>query len=244
MFLLAASLLLLAAACPPNPAMRNYQLTYPRVKLAYSRKWPQLQTLLRSRNIEPARLEVFFRVFKVGRRLEAWGRNQGETSFRLLRTYPLAGTSGSLGPKRAEGDNQVPEGFYRIDRFNPISTYYMSLGLDYPNASDRALGAANPGSHIFVHGSDVTVGCLPITDDCIQEVYLLALEARCAGQQDMQIHIFPFEMNAQNMERYGKNPHYRFWQSLQPGFTYFDEHLDLPTVAVLPTGQYAVAVGK
>jgi murein L,D-transpeptidase YafK len=224
----------------PPSAFREYQLTYPRVKLAYARKWPQLQALLRSRSINPDRLEVFFRVFKVGRRLEAWGRNQGEPSFRLLRSYWLAGTSGSLGPKRTEGDNQVPEGFYHLDRFNPISTYYMSLGLDYPNASDRALGGPNPGSHIFVHGSDVTVGCLPITDECIQEVYLLALEARSAGQQELQIHIFPFEMTDQNMEPYRKHKHYAFWKSLQPGFAYFDEHLTPAVVEVLPTGFYAV----
>ncbi|TGE23156.1 hypothetical protein E5K02_21485 [Hymenobacter metallicola] len=185
-------------------------------------------------------MEVFFRVFKIGRRLEVWARNQGEATFQLLRTYPLAATSGTLGPKRNEGDNQVPEGFYHIDRFNPISTYYMSLGLDYPNASDRALGGVNPGSHIFVHGSNVTVGCLPITDDCIQEVYLLALEARCAGQQDMQIHIFPFELTPPNMERYQTSRHYSFWQSLQPGFAYFDAHVRLPTVEVAATGRYVV----
>ncbi|PJJ47880.1 L,D-transpeptidase family protein [Hymenobacter chitinivorans] len=237
---LAASLWMLVAACPPNPAFRDYQLTYPRVKLAYARKWPQLQTLLRGRRIDPARLEVFFRVFKVGRRLEVWARNQGDATFQLLRTYPLAATSGTLGPKRNEGDNQVPEGFYHIDRFNPISTYYMSLGLDYPNASDRALGGPNPGTHIFVHGSNVTVGCLPITDDCIQEVYLLALEARSAGQQELSIHVFPFELTAQNMERYQTNKHYSFWQSLQPGFAYFDQRLTLPTVEVAATGRYVV----
>ncbi|UOQ52909.1 L,D-transpeptidase family protein [Hymenobacter cellulosivorans] len=238
--LLAACFLLLAAAYPPKSALREYQLTYPRVQLAYATKWPQLQLLLRSRKIDPTRLEVFFRVFKSGRRFEAWARNQGEGTFQLLRTYRVAGTSGTLGPKRAEGDNQVPEGFYRIDRFNPISTYYMSLGLDYPNASDRALGGPKPGSHIFVHGSNVTVGCLPITDDCIQEVYLLALEARCAGQQDMQIHIFPFELTTQNLERALGSKHYAFWQSLRPGFAQFDEHLTLPNVAVEATGQYVV----
>ena len=46
-FFLACCLLLLAAAGPPNPAFRQYQRTYPRVQLAYARKWPQLQTLLR-----------------------------------------------------------------------------------------------------------------------------------------------------------------------------------------------------
>lgn len=239
-FLLAATFLLLVAACPPKSALREYQLTYPRVKLAYANKWPQLQQLLKSRHIDPTRLEVFFRVFKSGRRFEAWGRTQGAATFQLLRTYRIAASSGTLGPKRAEGDNQVPEGFYHIDRFNPISTYYMSLGLDYPNAADRLLGGPNPGSHIFVHGSDVTVGCLPLTDDCIQEVYLLALEARCAGQPEVSIHVFPFELTAQNLDRALGSKHYAFWQSLQPGFAYFDEHLTLPTVEVATNGQYVV----
>ena len=31
-------------------------------------------------------------------------------------SYPVLGQSGELGPKLREGDRQVPEGFYRIEK--------------------------------------------------------------------------------------------------------------------------------
>ncbi len=49
--------------------------------------------------------------------------------------------AGTLGPKTNAGsDYQVPEGFYYINEFNPKSSFHLSLGLNYPNASDRILG--------------------------------------------------------------------------------------------------------
>lgn len=53
--------------------------------------------------------------------------------------------SGSIGPKRSEGDNQVPEGFYYINEFNSRSNYHLALGLNYPNASDKVLSDAKTG---------------------------------------------------------------------------------------------------
>ncbi|HEX8659006.1 MAG TPA: L,D-transpeptidase family protein, partial [Hymenobacter sp.] len=125
---------------------------------------------LRTCGLAPQRLEIFLRVIKTRQELEVWARNQGDNCFELLRSYPLAATSGRLGPKRRANDYQVPEGFYEIDRFNPQSHYHLSLGLNYPNADDRALGEPNPGGDIFIHGGEVTVGCLPITDIGIEEV--------------------------------------------------------------------------
>jgi murein L,D-transpeptidase YafK len=190
--------------------------------------------LLFSHHIEPGRLEVFVRVFKIGRKVEVWGRNQGAAGFELLRTYPVAACSGGLGPKRREGDGQVPEGFYTINRFNPSSLYHLSLGLDYPNATDRQRGEAKPGGDIFIHGSNVTIGCVPITDALIEELYVLLVEARSAGQAEIPVHIFPFELNAETLRRYRQHRAYGFWQSLRPGYAYFEQHrnLSLPAVAV------------
>jgi len=39
--------------------------------------------------------------------------------------------------KRRFGDEQVPEGFYELDWFNPQSNFYLSLNVSYPNAADR-----------------------------------------------------------------------------------------------------------
>ncbi|HEX8426565.1 L,D-transpeptidase family protein [Hymenobacter sp.] len=247
--LLAAALLLalcarttspLTMASDPDPAFRVQQQQYPRVRDAYALHEADLHALLRRNGIPAGRLELYLRAFKVGRRLEAWGREQGTGEFVLLRTYRLAGTSGALGPKRKSGDKQVPEGFYLINRFNPASNYHLSLGLDYPNAADLVHAAPDPGGDIFIHGSNVTVGCLPITDAGIRELYVLAVEARSAGQTDIAVHIFPFEMTVENLARRVASPHSRFWQGLVAGYQYFEDHHQLPCVRVDAHGAYAV----
>ncbi|SNR41362.1 L,D-transpeptidase family protein [Hymenobacter mucosus] len=224
----------------PDPTFRAEQQRFPRVRGAYATYELALHTLLQRHGIEPQRLELFIRAFKVGRRVEAWGRNQGEGEFVLLRTFRLAGTSGELGPKRQSGDRQVPEGFYTINRFNPASTYHLSLGLDYPNAADLRHAAPDPGGDIFIHGSDATVGCLPITDAGIRELYVLAVEARAAGQQGIPVHIFPFELTADNLATRQASPHTAFWQELAPGYQYFEDNHTLPQVQVDTDGAYAV----
>lgn len=103
--------------------------------------------------------------------------------FRLIKDYQICSLSGELGPKRQQGDLQVPEGFYWIDRFNPASNFYLSLGINYPNQFDRILGKSGElGGDIFIHGGCVTIGCIPITDDKIKELYLIAVEAKSNGQ--------------------------------------------------------------
>jgi murein L,D-transpeptidase YafK len=205
------------------------------VQTAYARCWPALAAQLRTQHLDPARLEVFFRLIKTNRALEVWARNQGEAAFQLLRTYPLAATSGTLGPKRRAGDEQVPEGFYTIERFNPQSAFHLSLGLDYPTPDDiLASGVADPGGDIFLHGSNVTVGCLPLTDAGIEEVYLLAVAARAAGQVRIAVHLFPFPLVASELSQRAASPHATFWRGLAPGYAYFEQHQALPPQYATP----------
>jgi len=215
-----------AAQIPPTaPDFWQQQLAYARVRAARARCWSTLVARLRAQGLDPARLEVFFRLLKTSRTLEVWARNQGDAAFRLLQGYPLAATSGTLGPKRRAGDEQVPEGFYRIDRFNPASAYHLSLGLDYPTAADvLATGPADPGGDIFIHGSNVTEGCLPLTDAGIEEVYLLAVAARAAGQARLEVHLFPFALTTEQLARRADSPHAAFWRELAPGYAYFEQH--------------------
>jgi murein L,D-transpeptidase YafK len=176
---------------------------------------------------------VFFRLIKTRRALEVWARNQGDAAFRPLRSYPLAATSGTLGPKRRAGDGQVPEGFYTIDRFNPQSLYHLSLGLDYPTPADiLATGLNDPGGDIFLHGSDVTAGCLPLTDAGIEEVYLLAVAARAAGQARISVHLFPFPVVEGELRQRAASPHAAFWRGLAPGYAYFEAHRALAPAPV------------
>lgn len=111
------------------------------------------------------------------RRLELWVRVAGDARAQHLTDYPILAASGAAGPKLREGDRQVPEGVYRVAGLNPNSRFHLSLKLDYPNAFDRARaaedGRTDPGTDIFVHGGDRSVGCLALGDPAIEEVFVL-----------------------------------------------------------------------
>jgi murein L,D-transpeptidase YafK len=129
----------------------------------------------------------------------------------------------------------VPEGFYHINHFNAESFYHLSMGINYPNAADRFhADKKHPGGAIYIHGACVTIGCIPLTDEKIEEVYLLALEARNNGQKHLPVHIFPFEMNNKNLEKYSKlyPSQQTFWQNLKIGYDYFELHKKIPTFSI------------
>src|SRR5690606_36092280 len=54
-----------------------------------------------------------------------------------IKSYGFTAMSGGLGPKRRQGDGQIPEGIYGIDVLNPKSSFHLSMRVDYPNAFDR-----------------------------------------------------------------------------------------------------------
>jgi len=189
---------------------------------------------------------IFIRWFKREAELELWAR-RGDHDFKRVATYPILKSSGGPGPKRREGDKQVPEGFYEITRFNPESLYHLSLGLDYPNAADRVLSdPKRPGSDIFIHGKDVTIGCAPLGDAAIEELYLTALDAREAGQARLEVHIFPGRMSGPEWEKYAaeqtaKRPELtNFWAQLAPVYEAFEKTRAVPEIEVTREGRYVL----
>ena len=148
------------------------------------------------KELDPA-AEAFIRIYKRERTLELWVRAEGSDRFELLNNYDICALAGELGPKRQQGDSQVPEGFYAIDFFNPESDYFLSLHVDYPNVRDRSMaqGDLNLGGDIYIHGGCNSDGCLAVTDEGIMELYWMAVEARSAGQQTIPVHIFPARLD-------------------------------------------------
>jgi len=183
---------------------------------------------------------LFLRAFKAEQELEVWVSNAKTEAYQHLLTYPICKNSGDLGPKRKEGDLQVPEGFYHIDRMNPNSSYHLSMGLNYPNASDKIRGDQDqPGSDIFIHGGCVTVGCLPITDRKIEELYMLVTQAQKNGQQEVPVHIFPARLASPTFrEDLSTSPHQLFWQELLPIYQYFEQYRTLPSIKIGTDGSY------
>jgi murein L,D-transpeptidase YafK len=210
----------------PNDFLNN-QKKFQRVRTAIHEKQEFIDKKLKENQIEIGNLNLVFVAYKEDDLLEVFAKNKKDINYKSILSYKVCSRSGKLGPKRMQGDKQVPEGFYHIDRFNPTSNFYLSLGLNYPNLSDRIKGnAGNLGGDIFIHGDCLTVGCLPITDNFIKEIYLLAVYARNNGQLKIPVYIFPFKMTDHNMKKYKKE--YKtnvelisFWRNLQIGYNKF-----------------------
>lgn len=208
-----------------------------RVDAARDRVEDDLRSLARERGLRYPVRRLFLRAFKQERLLEVWGADR-PGKLTLLRTYSVAGQSGGPGPKRKEGDKQVPEGVYRVDRFNPRSLFHLSLGLNYPNASDKIRGDQDaPGSDIFIHGDTRSVGCLAMTDAKMEEIYILALGAREAG---IPVHVFPTRMEGARYRRLQRDfpQHREFWAELEPIYRAFEQTRQVPKVRITEAGAY------
>lgn len=202
------------------------QLKNARVRKAMAGKQNTISELLKKHEIEKGKLNVLITAFKEEGKLVLYGKNSGEKKYQLLKSYDICASSGKAGPKRAAGDGQVPEGFYKIDRFNPWSNFYLSLGVSYPNKSDRILcKGKSTGGDIFIHGNCVTIGCMPMTDDKIEEIYLLAVYARNNGQLSIPVYIFPFEMNdtryKAELAKIKDSDILKLWPALKKGYDFF-----------------------
>ena len=111
------------------------------------------------------------------------------------RKYNMTGFSGRLGPKLCEGDRQIPEGIYGIEYLNPNSRFHLSLRVSYPNEFDRKRaiqdGRTDLGGDIMIHGGHATIGCIPIGDDAIEELfYFVAM----IGKENTKVIIAPYDM--------------------------------------------------
>jgi murein L,D-transpeptidase YafK len=105
---------------------------------------------------------------------------------KIARTYRIALGFSPAGDKSRQGDGRTPEGVFHINRKNAGSAYHLSLGLDYPRATDRAKAAVagyDPGGDIMIHGQpnslpaltiipqDWTAGCIALSNAEIAEVF-------------------------------------------------------------------------
>lgn len=120
-------------------SFKDRQLNEARVKIAYEHVEDTVKMYFNAKRLSMEKFQLFIRAFKREDKLEVWIKERNKTQFVLLQTYDFCATSGSLGPKRKQGDLQIPEGVYHINHFNPVSNFYLSLGINYPNASDLIL---------------------------------------------------------------------------------------------------------
>ncbi|MBS1661158.1 MAG: hypothetical protein JST68_08920 [Bacteroidetes bacterium] len=228
----------------------DYQRAIPKIGDVLRRKEDTLAKQFKEKGLVwPARF-VYIRSYKYDSQLEVWVKDSEQEKYKHFKTYKVCALAGTLGPKRMAGDYQVPEGFYYINEFNPRSEYHLSLGLNYPNASDRILSdSLQPGKDIFIHGSCVTTGCIPITDTQIEELYILAAHAKDMGQDFIPVHIFPVNFNvAKSVEYLNKyltnfSEYLPFVKSMRSAFLYFEKYREVPFVMVNGRGEYVMDEG-
>ncbi|MBA4853571.1 murein L,D-transpeptidase family protein [Emticicia sp. BO119] len=228
-----------------EPDFFKKQLEFSRVAKAYALKGKEIDRLLKIKNINTEKYDLFLRAFKTEKQLEVWAKNKNQGIFTLIKTYKFCKSSGELGPKRREGDNRIPEGFYQVNNFNPQSTYHLSFKINYPNKSDMIFGdKKHPGNDIYIHGKCVTIGCIPLGDNNIEELYLLAAKARSSGGV-IHVHIFPANLKKAayaklQSEYHGNQELLKFWSDLKPVFDAFEENKCLPQIGLDDKGRYRI----
>ena len=249
-FALFTALLALAVVTTPAEAgdFAGKQKRHSRVKVAAAARLAAVEQSFRDVGAAWPPRGVYIRGFKTEAQVELWAApTDKDAAWLLVRSFPVCASSGVLGPKRKQGDLQVPEGFYHVSVFNPVSSYHLSLGVSYPNAADRFHSGRNdPGSAIMIHGNCVTIGCLPLQDGPIEDLYLAAMMARDAGQQTIPIHLFPCRLDEQSCQdkltalAVDRPDLADFWAGLRPGYDAFTDTGTPPQVRAAGDGSYTL----
>jgi len=159
------------------------------------------QEMFRKRGLNFPQKKLTLIALKNEMRLEVWAKHEGKNVF--VKSYRIHAASGREGPKLKQGDYQVPEGFYQITMWNPNSRFHLSMRVNYPNTYDRLRAKAekrtNLGGDIFIHGSNVSAGCLAMGDQAIEELYYIT---SLAERVNMMILPFDFREKEPDLRLY------------------------------------------
>lgn len=214
-----------------------------RMALAEKNKAAEVELLFETAGLKFPPKQLLFRVFKTEQELEVWASDSKKGALKHVATYEICYFSGDTGPKRHEGDYQVPEGFYEINAFNKRSSYFLSMKVSYPNRADRIIGKTDLGGDIMIHGNCVSIGCLAMSDERIQELWLMARGLKDNVQRDPAVYIFPARdldgllaglSSPADDERIG------FWTQLKDGNDRFErDHVLLKVNIDKETGAYS-----
>lgn len=132
-------------------------------------------------------------VFKAEKVLELWASDGNDWGY--IQDFDVLAASGAAGPKLRAGDHQVPEGIYHITMLNPYSKYDLSMMVNYPDAFDKLHASLDHRKHIggdiFIHGKDVSIGCVAIGDHAIEDLFVLVYEV---GVKNVEVIIAPNDL--------------------------------------------------
>lgn len=240
------SLLLFLNIEKESGSFRKEQMNFTRVREAYVAKEKLVAKNLSDNHISRDSVRIYLQAFKSEKKLEVWAKNICDTAYLMIKEIPICEMSGDLGPKRRVRDLQVPEGFYYISDLNPYSKYYLSMQINYPNASDSIRGYRKAlGNYIFIHGDCISSGCIAINDEHIKELFVYCIEAYNAGQKQIDMAIYPARLTDAKLKELSHV--YRddadavsLWADLKKSYDYFNSKKNPPTVRFLPDGTHEI----
>lgn len=158
---------------------------------------PSLRSYFSTAGIAYPPRDIALLAFKHEQKIELWAQNKSQ-KWVHVHDYRLTAFSGRLGPKLKENDGQIPEGIYRLVSFNPFSSMHLSLMINYPNEFDKRMGQqegrSRLGNNIFLHGKNVSVGCLAVGDAAIDQLFTLS---RRVGLDHIKLIIAPNDLRKQ-----------------------------------------------
>ncbi len=204
--------LITLSSCIPNENLgsnqavlstRDWELATKKAVKKYGKQAKKtLMPLFQQASLAYPPKDITLLAFKEQKKIELWVKDANHSRWQYVKSYPLTAFSGRMGPKLAEYDKQIPEGFYRITWLNPFSSQHLSMKLNYPNAFDRhqALleGRTGLGDNIFIHGKELSVGCLAIGDTAIDELFVLVAES---GKENVEVIIAPTDFRVKPLSQ-------------------------------------------
>jgi L,D-transpeptidase catalytic domain len=166
--------------------------------------------------------QLAFVAYKDEKQLEVWASSEEGGKAERIATYGICAASGGLGPKRFEGDHQVPEGHYVLQYGWAESNYHLEMKVSYPNMVDKVLGPKDRslGGEIMIHGDCASIGCLAMSDERVEELWVMM---KSKGDARVKVQIYP----ARDMDALLNSPeyasHHAFWRNLKEGKDRFDK---------------------
>ncbi|MBW2736153.1 MAG: L,D-transpeptidase family protein [Deltaproteobacteria bacterium] len=206
-----------------------------RTQGAKARRLPTIKKMFSRASVTfpPARL--LLRVYKKDQQLEVWANSSRHKPMKKVATYEICSQGYGLGPKTQQGDGKTPEGFYHLDFYNRRSSYHLSMRVNYPNRLDRQL--KRTGSAIMIHGACASIGCLAMTDERIEELWVITRQA--ARRAPVAVHIFPARDLDGLIKRTSNAKRRLFWKDLKVGHDAFAVKRSLPNISIRG-GRYVV----
>jgi murein L,D-transpeptidase YafK len=202
----------------------------------------QIPHFIRKNTLDYGNLDLLFVVYKSELEFQVWAKNKNnDSAYTFISSYPITDSNVARpGPKSRYGDSLTPEGIYSV-YFYPAfrwSDFHLAFRVSYPNRLDHARRSywnvqGKPGGGINIHGYCISIGCIPLGNPVIDEVYLLTRTNQRNGS-DTRIMIFPFKFDSQTTKnRYynefrNNNRITEFWDSLEDCHAYFKTTNKIP----------------